>query len=126
MAVDHEDNAWGGSGAKGAVVRVDSKTGEIKLYPVPGTTFIRGVEVDADDNVWFGDCTGHRLGKINQKTGEMTYFQPPTPDYSIYGIVIDKKTGKIWTADYLGSNVTRFDPATGKWTEFSVPIAVFR
>jgi virginiamycin B lyase len=121
MAVDHEDNAWGGAGPKGGLVRVDNKTGEIKFFPVPGTSFIRVVEVDAQDNVWFGDCTGHRLGKLDQKTGQMTYYQPPTPDYSIYGIVMDKKTGKIWTADYLGSNMDRFDPATGKFTEFPFP-----
>ena len=121
MAVDHEDNAWGGAGPKGGLIRVDGKTGEIKFFPVPGTMFIRGVEVDAQNNIWFGDCTGHRLGKLDQKTGQMTYYQPPTPDYSIYGIVMEKKTGRIWTADYLGSNMTRFDPATGKFTEFPFP-----
>jgi len=119
--VDLNDNAWGGSGAKGGLVKVDSKTGDVKLYPVPNATFIRGIEVDAQNNVWFGDCTSHRLGKLDQKTGQMTYFQPPTTNYSIYGIVIDKKTGKIWTTDYLGSNVTRFDPVTAKFTEFPLP-----
>jgi len=121
LAVDLNDNAWGGSGAKGGLVKVDSKTGDVKLYPVPNATFIRGIEVDAQNNVWFGDCTSHRLGKLDQKTGQMTYFQPPTTNYSIYGIVIDKKTGKIWTTDYLGSNVTRFDPVTAKFTEFPLP-----
>jgi virginiamycin B lyase len=121
VAVDRNDNAWGGSGSKGGLVEVVSKTGEIKFYPVPNSTFIRGVEVDAQNNVWFGDVMGHRLGKLDQKTGQMTYFQPPTPNYSIYGIVIDKKTGNIWTADYLGSNVTRLDPNTGKFVEFPFP-----
>jgi virginiamycin B lyase len=121
MAVDHEDNAWGGSGSKGGLIRVDNKTGEVKLFPVPGTMFIRGVEVDAQDNIWFGDCTGHKLGKLDQKTGQMTYYKPPTQAYSIYGIVMEKTTGRIWTADYLGSKMTRFDPATGKFTEFPFP-----
>ena len=64
---------------------------------------------------------GHRLGKFDQKTEQMTFYQPPTTDYSIYGIVMDPRTAKIWTADYLGANVTRFDPATGKFTEFPFP-----
>jgi virginiamycin B lyase len=121
VAVDAHDNAWGGSGAKGSLVRVDSKTGDIKLYPVEGATFIRGVEVDPQDNVCFGDVMGHRLGRLNQKNAQMTFYQPPTPNYSIYGVVIDKKTGNIWTADYLGSNVTRLDPATGKFIEYPFP-----
>lgn len=121
VAVDSHNNAWGGSGAKGSIVRVDSKTGDVKLIPVPGATNFRGVEVDAQDNVWFGDVMGHRLGRIDHQTGQMTFYQPPTPNYSPYGIVIDKKTGKIWTADYLGANVTRLDPATGKFTVFPFP-----
>jgi virginiamycin B lyase len=122
VAVDAHDNAWGGSGAKGSLVRVDSRTGDVKLIPVQGgASFIRGVEVDAQNNVWFADVLGHRLGKFDQKTEQMTFYQPPTPNYSIYGIVIDKKTGNIWTADYLGSNITRLDPVTGKFTEFPFP-----
>jgi virginiamycin B lyase len=125
IAVDHENNIWGAACldalTKGMLARIDAKTGDLKIYPVPNATFLRGIEVDAQDNVWFGDVMGHRLGKLDQKTEKMTFFTPPTTNFSIYGIVIDKKTGKIWAADYLGANVSRLDPATGKWTEFPFP-----
>lgn len=121
LAVDSHNNAWSTDYDKGVISRVDPKTGEIKRYPVPGVKFMRGVEVDAQDNVWFGDVLGHRLGRIDHKTEQMTFYQPPTPNYSIYGIVVDKKTGYIWTADYLGASVTRFDPSTEKFTVFPFP-----
>jgi len=35
--------------------------------------------------------------------------------------VVDKKTGNLWIGDYLGANITRFNPATGKFTEYPFP-----
>ena len=122
VAVDAHDNAWGASGAdKPGLFRVDSKTGKIKIYPVPEMNFVRGIEVDAQQNVWFGDVTNHRLGKFDPKTEKITYYKAPTENLSIYGIVIDKKTGNLWIGDYLGANVDRFNPTTGKFTEYPFP-----
>jgi virginiamycin B lyase len=121
VAVDSHNNGWSTDYKKGSIDKADSATGQVKRYPVPGATFLRGIEVDAQDNVWFGDVMGHRLGRIDHKTEQMTFYQPSTPNYSIYGIVVDKKTGNIWTADYLGANVTRLDPTTGKFTVFPFP-----
>ncbi len=125
IAVDHDNNIWGAAcmdaRTPGMLARLDAKTRDLKIYPVPNATFIRGIEVDAQNNIWFGDVMNHRLGKFDPKTEKMTFYQPPTMGYSIYGIVMEKSTGKIWTADFLGANMTRFDPATGKFTEFPFP-----
>jgi len=123
VAVDGQDNAWGASGDadKPGLFRVDSKTGEIKIYPVPEMKFVRGIEVDEQQDVWFGDVTNHRLGKFDPKTEKFTYYKAPTENLAIYGIVIDKKTGNLWIGDYLGANITRLNPATGKFTEYPFP-----
>jgi virginiamycin B lyase len=135
VAVDSHNNGWSteygsvrssnderGDASKLATVdKVDSATGKVKKFPVPGGTFLRGIAVDAQDNVWFSDVLGHRIGRIDHQTENMTFYQPPTPNYSVYGIVPDKKTGNIWTADYLGASVTRLDPTTGKFTVFPFP-----
>jgi len=122
VALDAQDNAWGASdAAKPGLFKVDAKTGEIKMYPVADMDFVRGIEVDAQQNVWFGDVTNHRLGKFDPKTEKITYFQPPTSNFGPYGIVIDKKTGDLWVADFLGANIDRFNPSTGKFTEYPFP-----
>ncbi len=123
VAVDAHDNAWGASGTEGkeGLFRVDSKTGDIKIYPVADMKSVRGIEVDAQQNVWFGDVTNHRLGKFDQKTGQFTYYKPPTSNFGAYGIVIDKKTGTLWIADFLGANLDRFNPTTGKFIEYPFP-----
>jgi virginiamycin B lyase len=122
VALDAHDNAWGASGDdKPGLFRVDSKTGNIKLYPVPDMKSVRGIEVDAQQNVWFGDVTNHRLGKFDPKTEKITYYKPPTSNFGAYGIVIDKNTGNLWIADFLGANLDRFNPSTGKFTEYPFP-----
>ena len=122
VALDAHDNAWGASwDDKPGLFRVDSKTGDIKIYPVADMKSVRGIEVDAQQNVWFGDVTNHRLGKLDQKSEKITYYKPPTSNFGAYGIVIDKKTGDLWIADFLGANLDRFNPTTGKFTEYPFP-----
>jgi len=122
VAVDAHDNAWGASGDdKPGLFSVDSKTGDIRIYPVPDMKFVRGIEVDAQQNVWFGDVTNHRLGKFDPKSEKFKYYKAPTENLAIYGIVIDKQTGNLWIGDYLGANIDRFNPTTGKFTEFPFP-----
>jgi len=123
VALDAHDNAWGASGAadKPGLFRVDSKTGEIKIYPVPEMKSVRGIEVDAQQNVWFGDVTNHRLGKFDPTTEKFTYYKASTENMGIYGIIIDKKTGNLWIGDYMGANLDKFNPATGKFTEYPFP-----
>lgn len=35
----------------------------------------------------------------------------------------NRQGGRVWTVDFAGSNVTRFDPSTQKFTEFPLPSA---
>ena len=47
IAVDHEDNIWGAAcldaRTRGMLARIDAKTGDLKIYPIPGATFLRGI-----------------------------------------------------------------------------------
>jgi virginiamycin B lyase len=48
-------------------------------------------------------------------------YQPPTEKARPYGLVLDKKTGSIWYADFSGNNITRFDPKTEQFIEYPIP-----
>lgn len=120
LALDSRGNVWFTTSALGNIGKLDTKTGDMKLYPVPGASNMKGIEVDAQDNVWFSSFGGHKLGKFDQRTERMELYQPPTKGFSPYGIVVDKK-GRIWTTDFAGANITRFDPTTQKFTEYPFP-----
>ena len=122
FASDSEGKIWFGEHTLGAINSFNPKTGAFKRHEIPGgISNPRGVAVDANDVVWFSTYVLHKLGKYDQKTGEMKLYQPPTEHASPYGVLVSRKTGYVWFADPVGSHVTRFDPRTEQFVEYSLP-----
>lgn len=121
VAVDNEGMVWFSEIAVGTLVKLNPATGETKDIHPEGVVSIRGITVDPQDNLWFGDFLGHRFGRLNVKTGDVTFFKPPTPNATVYGVTYNQADGTMWFADMSGNNVTRFDPKTERFTEFPIP-----
>ena len=122
VAVDNEGMIWFSQITIGTLMRLNPKTGETKSIHPEGAASIRGITVDPNDNLWFGDFLGHRFGKMNVKTMEVTFYKPPTPNATAYGVTYNKADGSVWYADLNGNNITRFDPKTTKFTEYRIPM----
>ncbi len=121
VTVDNEGMVWFSEIALGTLVKLNPATGETKDIRPEGTVSIRGITVDPNDNLWFGDFLGHRFGKLNVKTGAVKFYKPPTPNATVYGVNYNQTDGSVWFADMSGNNVTRFDPKTEQFTEYSIP-----
>jgi streptogramin lyase len=112
---------WFTQESAGRLVGVDTATGQMKTYRVPGMVSVKGVVPDEQGNIWFANFQGHKLGKLNTRTGDIEQYQPPTADASPYGVVRDAKTGYIWYGDMNGDYITRFDPKSEQFVEYPVP-----
>jgi streptogramin lyase len=112
---------WFTQESAGRLVGVDTATGQMKTYRVPGMVSVKGVVADEQGNIWFANFQGHKLGKLNTRTGDIEQYQPPTADASPYGVVRDAKTGYIWYGDMNGDYITRFDPKSEQFVEYPVP-----
>jgi len=121
---DSKGFGWVSVLENGTLTRIDPKTGETKVYHTPEMQSVRGLAVDAQDNIWWGDFMGHKLGKLDAKTGQISFYRPPTPNATPYGVAADMKNGYIWFADTNGNQVTRFDPKTETFLEFPLPTRV--
>ena len=121
VAVDNEGMVWFSEIDIGTLVRLDPSTGKTRDYRPEGTVSIRGITVDPQDNLWFGDFHGHRLGKMNVKSGAVKFYEPPTPNATVYGVTFNKVDGNVWYAEMNGNNITRFDPKAEQFTEFRIP-----
>jgi len=65
--VDKNGFAWGGGMTNDFVGRVNTQTGEVTMYLLPGTTNIRRVDVDNSTNppsFWIGDNLGATLIRV--------------------------------------------------------------
>lgn len=118
MTVDANGTPWVTQLAHGNILRLDPDTGIWKIYRTAEIVSARGIDYDADGNIWFGDFFGHKLGMLDPKTGNFTFYRPPNPYGTPYGITIDRKRGQIWYGDTHPNNATRFDIKTKQFAEY--------
>jgi virginiamycin B lyase len=117
VAVDKDDTVWY-TGAGNRLAHLDPNTGFVDLYPVlkKGEHGI-AVVFDTSGNAYFTALQGNQIGKWDRKTDTTTMYQNPTPRGRPYGMLVDRND-KVWYAQFHGCIVTRFDPATERFTEF--------
>jgi len=127
-APDKEGNLWlpyyGGANKIG---KLDPETGNVKEYDVPNENAvgIHSAYPGPDGNVWLGEFGINKIGKFDPKTEKLTeYADAYTPGKE--GLVAggSKHTVRVgpdgiaWAS---GTRISRLDPKTGKFTDFSEP-----
>jgi streptogramin lyase len=70
--------------------------------------------------VWVADSWGDNLAKIDIHTNKVTMYPSPTKYAGIYSTVVDKNHN-VWANMMNNDSVGKFDPSTGKWTEYMLP-----
>lgn len=103
--------------------RIDAKTGEVKLFEMPGATPVtaprRGM-MDAQDRLWFGQYRGDKIGMFDTKTGQFREW-PVTPRWSApYDVTIDRND-EAWTGSMITDRVTRLDTRSGRSVDYLLP-----
>jgi sugar lactone lactonase YvrE len=108
---------------KTTIGRVDTKTGEVKMYRVPKNDGLaantHGMVRDPQGIIWFNVNTGRgSLGRLDPKTERIDVFTPPTGVQQTGGattVDYDGK-GKIWVSAPEGA--LRFDPVEARFTDY--------
>jgi len=136
MTLDAAGDLW--FAGETAFGRVDTKTGEMKLYyfddkdsyiPLPGIGVGKDTKheshghtpvVDSKQNIWMTLSYTDQLAKWDRKTQEISKFAVPTPHSFPYGAYVDKKDN-VWVAEWFRCKLAKFDPETEKFTEYPLP-----
>jgi virginiamycin B lyase len=102
--------------------RIDAKTGEVKLFEMPGgpVTAPRRGQMDAKDRLWFGQYRGDRIGMLDTKTGQFKDWKVGQRWSSPYDVAIDKNE-EAWTGSMITDQVTRLDTKTGRTVDYLLP-----
>lgn len=72
------------------------------------------------DAVWIPGWWSHNLMKIDIRTSKVTLYPMPTRDAGPYMAQVDKDH-MVWINYQNSGTITKFDPKTEKWTEYSLP-----
>jgi virginiamycin B lyase len=118
---DSANNAYFTDIAADYIGRVDSKTAEVKLYPLPGkNSGPRRAMMDGQDRLWFGEYRGNRIGMFDTKTERFQEWTVPMAWTQPYDVAVDKN-GEAWTGSMINDHVVRLDPKTGAFVEYLLP-----
>jgi streptogramin lyase len=76
--------------------------------------------IDSKGNIymnWFGQGA---IGRYDRETGKVEVYRIPTNSAIPYGMAVDRNDN-IWSALWSFGKLTKFDPTTKQWTEFTPP-----
>jgi streptogramin lyase len=93
------------------------------MLPRPNT-MPHDTVVDAKGMVWYTDFGWQFLGKLDPKTGKTEEFPVPElkPNFPLGMLDLElDKQGNFWIAQMLQGGFSKFDPATKKFTSYSIP-----
>ncbi|HEX2652776.1 MAG TPA: hypothetical protein VHN11_03905 [Xanthobacteraceae bacterium] len=94
--------------------RVDTKTGEIKEFPLEPQTGPHGITADKDGNIWYTGNFQGLIGKYDPKTGKVTEYPLPDPAARDPHTLVFDQSGILWFTVQQANIIGRLDPATGE------------
>lgn len=98
---------------------------ELPLHPVmgkaPGGPIPYEIRAAPDGKIWMSELQGNRMVSYDPATRRSAVFDMPTPHSGPRRFDIDS-AGVLWIPAYSAGSLVRFDPASGAFREFPLPI----
>jgi virginiamycin B lyase len=108
------------TGQSGIYGRLDPKSGDMKLFDAPKGRGPYGIHATPDGVVYYASLAGSYIGRIDSGSGKVTVIEPPTPRQGARRVWSDSK-GNVWVAEWNSGNLSRYEPQSGKWTQWKAP-----
>ncbi len=137
--VSFQNRIWFTEAAANQIAYVDSNTGTIFEFRIPGVSANPGSIVaecrppiatprcNADGRVWFVERATSKLGLFGlsgpPSSGYFLEYTPPTAGAGLQNVAIDDGA-KVWFTEQSANGFGSLDPFSGQFTEFRVPTAI--
>src|SRR3979490_52534 len=121
VIVGPDGNAWLTEGGQNAIARVDAKTKEVKLFPLPAAfpnANLNTLVFGKTGVVWFTGQSGV-YGRLDPKTGKVEAWASPK-GRGTYGITATP-AGEIWYASLAGDHIAHVNNISGEATAIDPP-----
>ena len=108
------------TGQNGILGRLDPATGAMDVFDAPGGRGPYGMAATPDGVVYFASLAGSYVGRIDSESGAVVELMPPTLGQGARRVWSDS-AGRIWVSEWNAGQLARYDPATSRWSEWSLP-----
>ena len=112
---------WVTDGGQNAIVRVDPKTREVRVWPLPrdtGYANLNTLTFDRKGRVWFTGQSGY-YGRLDPATNDVKVWKAPG-GRGAYGMATTPG-GDVYYASLAGNHIARIDIETGEATVIEPP-----
>jgi streptogramin lyase len=118
ITVGADGNLWFGESNSGAIGTINTSSGSITEYPLPGTASPCCVALGPDHNVWFFDNFSREIGKITT-SGTVTEY--PMPTNTVVGAITAGPDGNLWMADGGTNAILKVSTSGSVLAAYTVP-----
>lgn len=119
LTFDRRGNVWF-TGQSGYYGRLDPARGDIEVWKAPRGAGPYGIATTPSGDVYFVSLAGSYLARVDIATGNATVIEPPTPRQGARRVWSDSQ-GRLWLSYWNTGQVGMYDPATGRWREWTLP-----
>lgn len=107
------------TGQSGIYGRLDPRSGELRVFDAPKGRGPYGMQATPQGTVYFASLAGSYVARINPNNS-VSVIEPPTRDQGARRVWSDSK-GDLWVSEWSSGKLGRYEPASGKWTEWQAP-----
>jgi len=119
LTFDRSGRVWF-TGQSGYYGRLDPARGEVEVWKSPRGSGPYGIATTPSGDVYFVSLAGNYLARIDTATGKATVIEPPTPRQGARRVWSDSQ-GRLWISYWNTGQVGMYDPASGRWREWTLP-----
>ena len=119
LTFDRDGRVWF-TGQSGYYGRLDPARGDVEVWKAPRGAGPYGIATTPSGDVYFVSLAGNYLARVDTATGKATVIDPPTPRQGARRVWPDSR-GRLWVSYWNTGQVGMYDPASGRWREWTLP-----
>ncbi|MDA1003854.1 MAG: lyase, partial [Chloroflexi bacterium] len=108
------------TGQNGIYGRLDPASRAMAVFDAPNGRGPYGIAATPGGDIYNASLAGSYVGAINIETGAVEVLEPPTAGQGARRVWADS-AGRVWVSEWNSGQLSRFDPASGDWTEWRLP-----